>query len=91
MIWSWNADEYGESRADGYLQFLFDCLEGAAEGRWPMRKISEDPPLYAVMMRPGRGHGHIAFVQLVEDQMTVLNIFHTAQNWQDWLKRSDQF
>ncbi len=91
MIWSWNAEEYGEARAYRSLHFLFDCLEGAAEGRWPMRKISEDPPLYAVTLPPGRGHGHIAFVRLSEDQMSVLNIFHTAQNWQDWLKQSDQF
>jgi plasmid stabilization system protein ParE len=82
-IWQWNADRYGTDHADGYLQFLQTAIETLARPETAGRPIAGRPDLrYLLIRRRTGGHGHVAVFQVDGNQVTVLRLFHTAQDWQ---------
>jgi plasmid stabilization system protein ParE len=47
------------------------------------RSVSTRPGYrFIVIRRRAKGHGHIAVYTIGGEQVTVLHVFHTAQNWQ---------
>ncbi len=85
-IWLWNATHYGLDHADGYLQFLETAIGTLARPENSGRAIAGRPDLrYLLIRRRTGGHGHLAVFQVVGNQVTVLRLFHTAQDWQSAL------
>ena len=81
-IWLWNADRYGQRRADGYLKFLEAVIDTLARPETNGRPISGRPDLrYLLIRRRSGGHGHLAVFQVVGNDVIVLRLFHTAQDW----------
>ncbi|SRR5579871_6827300 len=82
-IWRWNADHYDRSRADKYTQFLRDSLVAIAATARPGKSLPGNSDLrYILLRRKSRGHGHIAVFKPEPSRIVVLQIFHTAQDWQ---------
>lgn len=82
-IWLWNAEHYGSNRADGYLRFLESAIEKLALPEVAGRPVPERSEYrYLLIQRRRGGHGHIVVFQADDTTATVLQIFHTSQNWQ---------
>lgn len=81
-IWRWNADEYGVSHADRYIDFLTDAIYSLATTHSLGRMVDGRPDLrYIVIKRRSRGHGHVAVYTVDEEHVNLLHVFHTAQDW----------
>ena len=82
-IWQWNAEVYGEVRADSYLAFLESEIERLSRSPNLGATIADYPGLRRrLMKRRSRGHGHIVFYRVKESRLEVIHIYHTAQDWQ---------
>ena len=82
-IWNWNNVNYGKRHADSYLKFLYkniNSLSGAASLLNPV--LTHDDLFYLVMRRKPHGHGHLAIYEKFNNEIVILRVFHTAQNWQ---------
>ncbi|MEQ1934287.1 MAG: type II toxin-antitoxin system RelE/ParE family toxin [Fimbriimonadaceae bacterium] len=85
-IWHWNATTYGERRADKYISFLESEIQRIASQPTIGTLVPEVPGLRRhLAKRRARGHGHIIFYRIVDEQLQVIHIFHTAQDWRGWL------
>ena len=82
-VWDWNAKTYGPPHAARYVDFLRRHIDALGENH-PRRKGRRIPPGPALYLdQPAkRGHGHIAVYRVDVDNVSVLHIFHTAQEWQ---------
>ncbi len=81
-IWLWNANRYGSRHADGYLKFIDSAMESLSLPENTGRPIVNRPDLnYLLIRRRQGGHGHVAVFQMQGDQVVVLRLFHTAQDW----------
>lgn len=86
-IWHWNAAEYGESRADRYVEFLLNTIERLGAEPLMGAEVSEYPGLRRFLAkRRAKGHGHIVFYRIVEERLEVIHLFHTAQDWRNRLE-----
>src|SRR2546421_5125723 len=82
-IWNWNAIDRGIRHADAYLKFLEGQIDDLAENYDKGRTVGTRPELrYILMRRKSRGHGHVAVYTVVGSVVTVVHVFHTAQDWQ---------
>jgi plasmid stabilization system protein ParE len=87
-IWEWNAERYSPSHADAYLQFLTTTIESLAQPDFPARPVPGRPGVwYLLIRRRTGGHGHVAVYEVADNRVTVLRIFHTAQDWQAVLSK----
>lgn len=82
-IWIWNAEKYGVVWADRYLAFLQGEIRTISVAAGKDREVPKRAGLfYRVIRRRQRGHGHIVVYQVGVNEVVVLHLFHTAQNWQ---------
>ena len=89
-IWDWNVQNYGLAHADKYIAFLLTETNKLSTRFFAGRAVPTVPRLsYIVIRRRRRGHGHLAVYELIGDGITVLNFYHTAQDWQ--AKLSEEF
>ena len=82
-IWDWNEKSYGRTHAAGYLDYVERQL--ARLGRWHGQGaiVSVRPDLrYIIIRRKAKGHGHVVVYRVSEIEVSVLHVFHTAQDWQ---------
>ena len=87
-IWLWNATHYGSAHADGYVRFLEAAFETLTWAETVGRPVPDRPEYrYLLIKRRAGGHGHVAVFQVDGEQVTVLRIFHTAQDWAATLKK----
>lgn len=85
-IWLWNADRYGPEHADGYLRFLENAIGTLARPEVAGRPVPGRPDLrYLPFRRRAGAHGHVIVFHAAGDQVTVLRLFHTAEDWQSSL------
>jgi plasmid stabilization system protein ParE len=85
-IWQWNAEHYGLRHADAYLDDLQAAVDSLAKPKVVGRPVDGRPKLrYLLIRRRSGGHGHLAVFQVVGNRVTVLRLFHTAQDWQSSL------
>lgn len=82
-IWHWNALEYGEKRADSYVEFLLEAVQKLAASPQIGPEVSDYPGLRRYLVkRRSRGHGHLVFYRVAGSRLEVIHIYHTAQDWQ---------
>lgn len=85
-IWDWNATMWGARRANGYLAFLRKAILGLSKAHLSGRRMEGRPDIYYVVAkRRPKGHGHIIVYSVEADSVTVLHVFHTAQDWESKL------
>jgi len=90
QIWTWNAAQYGPDHADGYLTFLEREIETLVDSETVGRPVLERPEYrYLLMKRRTARHGHLAVFQVHGNQVRVLQIFHTAQDWSSALPSNE--
>jgi plasmid stabilization system protein ParE len=83
-IWRWNAERYSLPHADEYLQFLRGKIADLARNHAKGRALGSRPDLhYIVAKRRARGHGHVAVYTFNDEEVLILHVFHTAQDWQN--------
>jgi plasmid stabilization system protein ParE len=83
VVWDWNAKTYGPAHAARYVEFLQRHIDALGEDHARGRGVEFRPELrYIRISRRKRGHGHIAVYRVDADAVSVLHIFHTAQDWQ---------
>ena len=81
--WDWNKKTYGPDHALRYAEFLERHINTLGESHARGRAIESRPDLRYILIRPRRrGHGHIAVYRVDATAVSVLHIFHTAQDWQ---------
>jgi plasmid stabilization system protein ParE len=82
-IWAWDAKERGIVHADRYLDFLTKSIFALTGTYASGASVSTRPDYrFIVIRRRSKGHGHVAVYTVGETQVTVLHVFHTAQDWQ---------
>lgn len=82
-IWQWNAKPYGVAHADAYLRYLKRAIDRLATNHAQGRTVGIRPDLqYILVRRQTKGHGQVAVYQTAAEQVNVLHVFHTAQDWQ---------
>jgi plasmid stabilization system protein ParE len=85
-IWLWNVQRYGVDHADDYLRFLNDGIEDLSRSYARGKMIRTRPDLhYRLIKRRAGGHGHVVVYSFNDQQVFVLHIFHSAQDWQQKL------
>lgn len=82
QIWAWNAQRYDLDHADKYVQFLQNQTDRLAIEYQNGRPVPGIPEYQYVVLRKGRGHGHIAVYWVRDSVVEILHYFHTAQDWQ---------
>jgi plasmid stabilization system protein ParE len=90
-IWEWNAERYDVGHADEYVSFLEKKASGLATA-YPLGKIVPTAPelRYIIVRRTPHGHAHVVVYKVVVGNVNVINIFHTAQDWQNKLARDEK-
>jgi len=82
-IWEWNAGRYGTDHAHRYVGFLFSKLRELSTDYFLGKAVPTVPRLsYVIIRRRRKGHGHLAVYELIGESIHVLNVYHTAQDWQ---------
>jgi plasmid stabilization system protein ParE len=82
-IWHWNASDGGVRHADSYLAFLHTHIYGLSKNHTKGRPVSTRPDFrYIIMKRRARGHGHVAIYEIIGGAVSILHVYHTAQDWQ---------
>ena len=82
-VWRWNAEHYSPLHADTYVRYLkghiYDLARRHAQG-----KTAPDRPnlRYTIIRRKAKGHGHLAVYRVDAEEVNVLPVFHSAQDWQ---------
>jgi plasmid stabilization system protein ParE len=74
---------YGVPHADVYLRYLKESIAGLASIYARGKTVITRPDLhYIVIRRRASGHGHVAVYNFDDNEVHILHIFHTAQDWQ---------
>jgi plasmid stabilization system protein ParE len=84
-IWHWNAMAHDPQWADDYRAFLISNIRNlaAASGRI----VAGEPALrYVRVRKKAKSHGHIIVFREAGEDMEIVFIFHTAQDWQNRLR-----
>jgi plasmid stabilization system protein ParE len=88
--WEWNARRYSPGHADAYVRFVKKSIDALADPSANGKPVpSRDDVRYLLVRRRGSGHGHIAVFATEGNVVTVLRIFHTAQDWQAALSKEN--
>jgi plasmid stabilization system protein ParE len=81
-IWGWNAEYYDVDHADEYIQYLRGEFEKLATEYLTGRVVQDRADLrYIVVRRNLKKHGHIAVYRFDRNTVTILRLFHTAEDW----------
>lgn len=89
-IWRWNAKYYNPGHADRYLQFLNTAIDSLADPTTLGKPVPGRANLrYLLIRRKSSGNGHLAVYEVLGNQITVLRIYHTSQDWQTTLSGDD--
>lgn len=84
-IWLWNAERSGPTHADGYRDFLLGELRRIANDPGLGRRLDERLRVHT--MRKGRrGHAHLAIYRVAGNEIEIVDVFHTAQDWKSKLE-----
>jgi plasmid stabilization system protein ParE len=87
-IWDWKAKERGIAHADRYVESLKSSIFALDKTYSKGRKTDSTSNLrYIVIRRRARGHGHLAEYTADDNQILVLHVFYTAQDWQGAIAR----
>jgi len=90
VVWDWNEKTYGPDHAARHANFLERHIDALGENYSRGRVVELRPELrYIRISRRKRGHGHIVVYRVDEDAVSILHIFHTAQDWQTKLAEKD--
>ncbi len=82
-IWEWNAEHYSPSHADAYVGYLKHRIGHLAKMHAKGKPVSIRPDLrYILVRRKSKGHGHLVVYRVQGQEVHVLHIFHTSQDWQ---------
>jgi plasmid stabilization system protein ParE len=82
QIWVWNVRNNGLARADAYAQFLADRIAKLAADYSSGTPVDARPDLrYRIVRRRLRGHGHVLVYKFDQNQVRLLHVSHTAQDW----------
>jgi len=85
-IWAWNVKDKGIRRADSYIQFLKKSILTLCRTYAKGRIVSTRPEFrFATFRQNMRGHGHIAVYMIEGNDVVVLHVFHTSQDWENKL------
>jgi plasmid stabilization system protein ParE len=89
-IWLWNAKDRGRRHADEYIEFLKRSISELsvtyAKGR-PVSALTNHR--FILIKRRAKGNGHVAVYTIDDYEVTVLHVFHTAQDWQNKLAEEE--
>lgn len=81
-VWDWNAVKYGVRRADRYLAFIETEITHLSQSPETGTVVDGYPRLRKhLAKRKTRGHGHIIFYETLGDQLVIITILHSAQDW----------
>lgn len=87
-IWDYNARSYRSAdHADAYLAFLEGEVRKLETDYLAGKPVPDRQGLQYVILRKGRGHGHLVVYEVVGDKVEVLGFFHTRQDWQSRMDR----
>lgn len=90
-IWHWSAEEYGEKRADSYVQFLLEQVRPLSDSPQLGSSVEEFPGLRRIVARrKASGHGHIIVYREKGGNLEVIHIYHTAQDWRNRLEDDEK-
>ena len=82
QILSWSAESFGPKIAQGYVEFLTEEIMSLALGHASSRTVPTRPNLrYKIIRRHTSRNGHIVIFRVAPEEIEVLHIFHTAQDW----------
>lgn len=86
QIHAYNVEHRSESWADRYLAFLEKSIFSLSSNFDKGRSIEGFPDLsYQTFRMRNRGDGHIVVYKVKGDKVSILQIFHTKQDWQNKL------
>jgi plasmid stabilization system protein ParE len=82
-IYEWNERTYGARHAREYIQFLTDRIGLLSHDRGIGKPAESRPHLNVLKIRRKRkGYGHVAVYRVSDMEVTVMNIFHSSQDWE---------
>ena len=83
-IWDWNAQHYGIEHADNYKSYLTESCRALLADPELGKPVGDPfPKLRRLLIRRrSSGHGHIAIYRISAQQIDILYVFHSAQDWQ---------
>lgn len=85
-IWLYNAHRYDVPHADGYIAFVEREI-GLLEDEPTLGRRISGTPYHGLTIRLGRrGYGHIAVYRMQDETLTILQLYHTAQDWRTKLE-----
>ena len=89
-IWEWNVQRYSPRHAEAYVRFVKKSIDALADPSTNGKPVpGRDDVRYLLVRRRASGHGHIAVFAAEGNLVTVLRIFHTAQDWQTTLSKEN--
>ncbi len=82
-IWDWNKKTYGIHHARRYVDMLQLQIDAIGNTYIHGKIVESRPELrYIRLGKRKQGHGHIAVYRVEAGVVSVVHVFHTAQNWQ---------
>ena len=76
----------GIRRADSYLQFLKKSILALSRTYAKGRVVPSRPDFrFVTFEQSSRGHGHIPVYMIEGNEVVVLHVFHTSQDWENKL------
>lgn len=85
-IWAWNLKDKGIRGADSYIHFLKKSILALSSTYAKGRIVSTRPEFRFITFRQSyRGHGHLAVYMIEGNDIVVLHVFHTSQDWENKL------
>jgi plasmid stabilization system protein ParE len=87
QIWNWNAEKYHAQHADEYLKFLTSSIDKLVLKPALGKPVPNRPDFqFLIVKRASRGHGHVAIYRSGSRAIEVMEVFHTAQDWQAYVQ-----
>jgi plasmid stabilization system protein ParE len=81
-IWEWNVGRYGLGHATRYLKSLLKYVDRLST-EYEMGQVVATKPKYRFRRLGDKsgGQGHLAVYRIDTEGVTVLRVYHTAQDW----------
>ena len=87
-IWEWNAETYSEEHADKYVRFVLTEISSLTQKPFQGVVLRDRNEIRRLLVRKGKkGHGHLAFYRLSAEEIEVIRVLHTAQDWPEIIER----
>ena len=85
-IADWNEQTYNRAHAKAYVRFLLRQIERLETDFEKSRPVSTRPDLrYILIQKRSKGYGHVAVFTYDHQAITIVHVFHTAQDWENKL------